>query len=130
MSSKPIVKILAAIGALILLVGSWIHSDALSSMRTAIAPMDDGFFRDALPGMWVMPSVHWILIACLSFGLSFYKSKAGAVILIAFGVLLLLDAALVYRYVGAFAGVYMLIAAGVLILTSGILLRRSMQKGS
>ncbi len=122
------IKLFAALGGLILLFGSWFHSDALSQVRAAIAPMDDGFFRDALPAMWVMPSIHWIFIACLSFGLSFYKSRAGSVILIAFGVWLLMDAALVFRYVGAFAGVYMLIASGLLILTSGLLLRRSMKQ--
>ena len=121
------IKLFAAIGALILLVGSWIHSDALAQARMSIAVMDDGFFRDAMPAMWVMPSIHWIFIACLAFGLSFYKSRAGSVILIAFGVWLLVDAALVYRYVGAFMGVFMLGAAGLFILTSGLMLRRSMQ---
>jgi len=127
MSSKPIVKVLAALGALILLFGSWYHSDALTQVKSAIAPMDDGFLKDALPGMWVIPSIHWIFIAFLSFGLSFYKSRACAAILIAFGVWLLIDAAIVYRYVGAFAGVYMLVVTGLLILTSGLLLRGSMK---
>ena len=123
------IKLLAGLGALILFITSWFHSDALSQMQNAIAPMDDGFFKDGLPAMWLMPSIHWIFIACLSFGLSFYKSRAGSVVLIGFGVWLLIDAAIAYRYVGAFAGVYMLIVSGLLILASGLLLRRSMKAG-
>lgn len=121
------IKALAAIGGIILLATAWFHSSALGQMQTAIAPMDEGFFKTALPALWMMPSAHWIFIAFLSFGLSFYKSKAGAVVLIAFGVWVLVDAAIILSAVGPFIGAYMLLAAGVLILLSGVLLRRSMR---
>ena len=120
-------KVLAAIGALILLFTAYMHMGGAEGAKIATSLSKSDFFKKAVPAVWIMPSVHMTFIAFLSFGLSFYRSKAGAVILIAFGLLTLVDAAIVFGAVGPFIGAYMLAAAGLLILTSGILLRRSIK---
>jgi len=89
-----------------------------------MAEIDSNFFKNALPAMWTVPAVHWAFIACLSVGLSRYKSKACAAVLMAFGVLVLIDALLSFMHIGPFIGVYMLAAAGGLLLASGVMLRK------
>ena len=68
--TKPAVKITAILGAVILLAGSAFHMSALAGVKAAVAGVEPAFYKNALPGMWVMPAVHWLLIAFLSVGLS------------------------------------------------------------
>lgn len=107
-----------------LLVAAYFHMTGFGPMKTAIAPLEPGFYKTGLPVMWVLPSVHWGFIACVSVGLARYKSQACAAILMAFGVWVLVDAAITFTQVGAFMGVYMLGLAGLLLLLSGLMLRK------
>ena len=125
--TKPAVKITAILGAVILLAGAAFHMSALAGVKAAVAGVEPAFYKNALPGMWVMPAVHWLLIGFLSVGLSRYKSNACAAILMAFGVWVLLDAAITFVHLGAFLGVYMLALAGGLLLASGFMLRGQMR---
>ena len=124
MTTTPAIKITAALGALILLAGAAFHMTAMPGVMAAVLGVESEFFRKALPGMWVIPALHWIFIAFLSLGLSRYKSKACAAVLIGFGLLLIVDAVVTFHYLGAFIGVYMMAAAGGLLLTSGLMLRK------
>ena len=125
--TKPAVKVTAILGAVILLAGAAFHMSALAGVKAAVAGVEPAFYKNALPGMWVMPAVHWLLIAFLSVGLSRYKSNACAAILMAFGVWVLLDAAITFVHLGAFLGVYMLALAGGFLLASGFMLRGQMR---
>ncbi len=125
--TKPSVKITAILGALILLAGAAFHMSALTGVKAALTGVEPAFFKKALPGMWIMPAVHWLLIAFLSVGLSRYKSNACAAILMAFGVWVLLDAVVTFVHVGVFLGVYMLGLGGLLLLSSGVMLRGQMR---
>ncbi|MEP1230434.1 MAG: hypothetical protein ABJG88_07140 [Litorimonas sp.] len=120
-------KITAIIAALILLVEAGFHFMGTGLVKGAITGVESDFLRQALVGIWVMPSLHWVFIAFLSVGLSRYRSRSCAAILIAFGVWLLADGVLTFLHVGPFIGVYLLWVAGALLLTSGWLLRRDMQ---
>jgi len=122
------IKLLAAIGSLILVVTAVYHLTATGDAVDAMAPIEASFFKSGLTGMWVLPGIHWIFFAALAFSLSFYKSNAGSIVLVSIGVWVLIDAVITFRYVGAFIGVYMLAAAGLCILASGLLLRRSMKR--
>lgn len=122
-------KITAILGALILLAGAGFHLTGLMPVKGAVADVEPEFYKHALIGMWVMPAVHWIFIACLSVGLSRYRSKACAAILMAFGVWVLVDAVITFLHVGAFMGVYMLGLAGGLLVASGVMLKRDMRAG-
>ena len=124
--TKPAIKISAIFGAIILLVTAAFHITALPDVKRVLGDIELAFFRDGLVGMWTLPAMHWLFIACLSVGLSCYRSRSCAAILMAFGVWVLLDAALTFMHVGAFIGVYMLALAGLLLLASGFMLRKDM----
>jgi len=85
------------------------------------------FTEKVVPAVWIILSVHMMFIAFLVFGLSFYKSRAGAAILIAFGLWLWVDAVIVFSAVGAIIPVYMFGVAGICYLAAGLMLRRSMK---
>lgn len=121
--TKLIIKITAILAALILVAGAVFHMSGLAPVKAALADVKPVFYQDALAGMWVMPALHWIFIACLSVGLSWYKSKACAAVLMAFGVWILIDALTTFMHVGPFMGTYMLGVAGILLLISGVMLR-------
>jgi len=127
--TKPAIKITAILGALILLITAVFHMTALRQLGGAVAVIDSEFYRSALPGMWMMPSVHWLFIAFLSIGLARYKSNACAAILMAFGALILVDALITFLHVGPFIGAYMLGLAGLLLLASGLMLRKEVREG-
>lgn len=122
--TKPAVKITAIVGALILLATAYFHMTAMPQLKGLVTAIDSDFYRKGLPAMWMLPSVHWLFIACLSVGLSRYQSKACAAVLMAFGVWVLVDALITALHIGPFIGVYMLAAAGLLLLASGVMLRR------
>jgi len=125
MNSQPIVKILAGLGSLIVLFTAYMHMQGLPEATEAVAGVSQGFMKKAIPAVWVMPSVHMVFIGFLAFGLSFYRSKACAVMLIAFGLWLCVDAVIVFSAVGPFIPVYMLGAAGLSYLVAGFMLRKS-----
>ena len=124
MTTTPAIKITAAIGALILLITAAFHMTGLADVTASVTGIERELFREGLPGMWAMLGVHWIFIAFLAFGLSRYKSKSCAAILTAFGVWLLVDALIIFKYVGAFVAVYMIGTAGLFLLVSGLMLRK------
>jgi len=118
------IKITSILGGLILIAGAAFHMTGLDGGRAAIANIDSEFFKKTLPVTWILPSVHWAFIGFLSIGLSFYKSKACAAILIAFGLMILLDAFVSFLTAGPFLGVYIMSAAGIFLLISGLMLRK------
>ncbi len=121
-------RILTALGSLTLLVTAGLHMTGLQLVKDATGKIEMAFLRDALSAMWVMPSIHWLLIACLAFGCSFYRSRACAAMLIAFGVWILIDALIVFSHVGMFIGAITLSAAGLCYLIAGFMLRSSILK--
>ena len=124
--TKPAVKLCAIFAAVILLATAGFHMTAMPELKAALAEFEPVFFKNGLPAMWILPAVHWVFIACLSVGLSRYKSRACAAILMAFGLWVLIDALIAFLHVGPFMGVYMLCAAGALLLASGLMLRKDM----
>ncbi len=120
------IRALAAIGSLIALFTAYMHMTGAAPVKEIAAASDSQFFSAAIPQVWMLISVHLVFIAFLAFGLSFYKSRACAAILMAFGVWLLVDAAMVFAAAGPFIGVYALAAAGLCYLIAGFMLRRQM----
>lgn len=128
MTSKPLVKLLAGLGGIGAILTAFSFMQYLPWVDDVTISARHEFTEQAVPAVWTMAALHLFMTAFLSFGLSFYKSRACAVVLIAFGIWLMLDAAIIYGYVGSFIIVYMLAASGLFILTSGLLLRRSMTR--
>ena len=122
--THPAIKLMAILAALILLVGAFIHMRAFGAFSVEVGAVESEFYRRSLTAMWIIHVVHWVFIAFISVGLSWYKSKACAAVLMGFGVWVLIDTLITLLHVGAFRGVYMLGFAGVLLLASGMMLRR------
>lgn len=125
--TKLAIRIIAILGALILLVTVGFHMTALPQFETALEGLELGFFYKGLPAMWVLPAMHWLFIAFSSVGLACHKSNSCSAILKAFGVLILIDAVINFMHVGPFAGVYMLGLTGALLLASGLMTRKDMR---
>ena len=95
-------------------------------VQAASEAIDADFLRQAIQASWVAPSVHWLFIAFLAYGLAAYKSKIAAAMLIGFGAMALTDAMLIFWHVGLFTGGIMLTASALCYLTAGFMLRREM----
>ena len=113
--TNPTTKITATLGSALLLLAAGLRVFGRSD--------------NALSALWSLPAFHWLFIAFLSFGLSRYKSNSCAAILMAFGVMILVETLITLQYVGGFRGLYMLGGAGALLLISGLALRREMRAG-
>jgi|GEM_PF-3268295 len=130
MTKPTLTQILTCLGSLLLLTIAVFHMTGLVMMRDGIAVMEPGFIKNALPGLWITPSVHWVFIACLAFGLSFYTRNTTSIMLIAFGLMMFVDAAIIYAHVGFFIAEVMLAGAGLLFLISGWMMRREMKRAT
>lgn len=119
------IKILAGLGSLIAVATAYLHYTGLVPARETVVGAESDFMRHALVTMWVLYSIHLILIAALAFGASFYKSRACAAFLIAFGVWLMMDGLIIWTHVAWFPGVPVLLAAGLCYLIAGFMLRKS-----
>ena len=103
--TSPAIKITALLGGLVLIAGAAFHMTGLAGAKAAVSGIESEFFKMTLPVMWTIPSVHWAFVGFLSLGLAQYKSKACAAILIAFGIMMLLDALVTFVSAGLFLGV-------------------------
>ncbi len=126
--TKPATRITAILGALILIITAVFHISAMPAVKTVTAAVEPAFYKSGLIGMWILPAVHWLFIACGSVGLSRYRSRSCAAILMSFGVWVIVDSLITFMHVGAFVGVYMLGLAGLLLLASGYMLRKDMMR--
>ena len=127
--TNSLIRVSAIIGALILFATAGFHMTALPELKSALGEMSPGFYQNGIPAMWTLPALHWILIGCISVGLSRYRSQGCAAVLIAFALWVLIDAIIAAMHVGLFIGVYMLIAAGICLLVSGLNLRKLSRAG-
>ena len=91
---------------------------AFGTFTVAVSAVESDFYRRSLTAMWIIHAVHWVFIGALSVGLSWYKSKACAAVLMGFGVWVLIDTVITLLHVGPFRGLYLLGFAGVLLLAS------------
>lgn len=123
--NQSVIKIIAGLGSFITLATAYLHYGGLGPARESVAGAESDFMRHALITMWALYSIHLILIAALAFGASFYKSKACAAFLMAFGAWLMMDGLIIWTHVAWFPGVPVLMAAGLCYLIAGFMLRKS-----
>jgi len=128
--TKPAIKITATLGSLILLAGALLQLGAVKYAKRAMANEPaNSFFQAEWVVLWILPFSHYIFIAALSVGLSRYKSKACAAVLMGFGALILVDALILLTHIGLYIGTYMIALAGALLLTCGVMLRKEARAG-
>ena len=125
--NQNLIKFLAGMGSVILILTALLHFKSLDSVREMVTQIDDEFMSHAIITLWAILSFHLIFLAFLAFGASFYRSKACAAFLMAFGAWALLDALIIWTHIGWFEAVPMLGAAGSLHLIAGLSLKRNMR---
>ncbi len=125
MNTLTFTKVLAGAGSLILLAVAIRHLMGMDVVRDVAANVDNDLVQHGLITLWAMIAFHLIFIAVLAFGASFYRSKACAAFLMAFGVWVVLDGAVVWTHVGLVESVPMLLGSGILYLIAGTVLRRA-----
>ncbi len=111
MSGKPAI-IPVSIGSLILAVTAAFHFTGHADISTWVAETgDQGFFAQAIPTIWLFPTLHWMIIAIgLIIGV-WFRMAGLRVLLIACALLVAADAALIVYAVGPFIGSAMLLGA-------------------
>lgn len=119
------VKILTAIGSLVLLVVAFQHMQSVDVVKSITIDVDNVLIKSSIVPLWVLAAVQLLFVALMAFGASFYRSKACAAFLLGFGLWVLVDAAILWTYNGWFTAIPMLLAAGLLYLVAGLVLRRA-----
>ena len=122
------VRIAVVTGALIVAATALFHLTGYDDVgalltRASVRP----FMRHGLQGLWLMFSIHLIVLAIAAAAVVIRPTSGSRPVLIVVTALLLADVLILMRFVGAFAGTIML-ASGTLLVASGIIFRRSNAK--
>ena len=111
MSGKPAI-IPVAIGSLILAVTAAFHFTGFADISAWVAATGDaGFFAQAIPTIWLFPTVHWLIIAIGLVAGAWFAMAGLRLLLFACALLIAIDAVLIVYAVGPFIGSAMLLAA-------------------
>jgi len=114
MSGKPAI-IPVSIGSLILAVTAAFHFTGHAGISEWVAEAgDQGFFAQAIPTIWLFPTVHWMAIAIGLAAGAWFRMAGLRILLIACALLIAADAALIVYAVGPFVGSAMLLATALL----------------
>ncbi len=101
------------VGSALLTVGALFHLTGYASIPTADpAGAPEKFFAAALHALWLFAGLHWLLIAtiCVLAGKS--GGRFVRLILLCCASIILIDAALLFWFLGPFIGAAILAAAG------------------
>ena len=121
------IRVLTGLGSLILLITAGLHLGGLDDLNLLFETTNSEFLESAIKGVWILLSVQFLFMACLAFGLSFYRSWGCAAVLMAFACWLFVNALIIFANVGFFIAIPMLIIAGLCYGISGLTIRRSMK---
>ena len=105
------------LGSALLAITALFHLTGFSAIP-ASPPIKDAstFYEAVLRPLWIFASVHWLLIAMVCVLASRSRSGAPRMVLVCCGGGVLIDAAVLYWFIGSFIGVWLLAAAGVAML--------------
>lgn len=119
------VRIAVVIGALIVAATALFHLTGYDDVGALLTRASVGpFMRNGLQGLWLMFSIHLIVLAIAATAVVVRPTSASRPVLIVVTALLLADVLILMSFVGAFAGTIML-ASGTVLVASGIIFRRS-----
>ncbi|QLC22802.1 hypothetical protein HFP51_11795 [Parasphingopyxis sp. CP4] len=114
MSGKPAI-FPVTIGSLVLAITAAFHFTGHAEISAWVAETgDQGFFAQAIPTIWLFPTVHWMAIAIGLVAGAWFTVAGLRSLLIACALLIAADAALIVYAVGPFIGSAMLLAAALL----------------
>lgn len=104
------------LGSAVLASGALFHTTGFPAIP-ASPPITDAatFYQAALRPLWLFASLHWLLIAMVCVLVTRSSTGAARTILLCCGFTVLIEAAVLYWFIGPFIGVWLLAAAGVAI---------------
>jgi len=128
---SKLAKITGVIGSILLLATAGFHSTALNqASEAANAENAHALVAMTFEGIWLMPSITWIIVALLSVWLVFRRSPKSAQTTIVLSLIPLAHAVVILIYTGPFIGAYMLIASSSFILLGSILALKTLDSHS
>lgn len=118
------VRIAVVIGSLIVAATALFHLTGYDDVGALLAQAGvRPFMRNGLQGLWLMFSIHLIVLAIAATAVVIRPTSGSRPVLIVVTALLLTDVLILLRYVGVFAGTIML-ASGTALIASGIIFTR------
>lgn len=104
----------AWLGSALLAITALVHLTGFPAIPVS-APITDAstFYEAALRPLWLFASIHWLLIATICVLAARSRLGAARTVLLCCGGVVVVDAAVLYWFIGSFVGVWLLAAAGV-----------------
>lgn len=109
------------VGSALLAITALVHLTGFPAMP-ASPPITDAstFYEAVLRPLWLFASAHWLLIATVCMFAARSPWGAARIVLLACGGVVLVDAVVLYWFIGPFMGVWLLAAAGVAMMVATI----------
>ncbi|WP_262693691.1 hypothetical protein [Kordiimonas aquimaris] len=114
-------KVLVTIGSLLIFITSFLHISATDLASQAATAIQSPFFSAAVKPLWITFTSHLIVFSIIAIIIGFKGSPTMQRLLILIGITPIIDAAMMFYYIGPFLPELMLVAAGMLLITAGLL---------
>lgn len=122
MSERPAYAVW--IGAALLTITALFHFTAYFEIPAPrVGAGAPGFFDAALRPLWLFASLHWLLTAAVCVLVTKAEQHIARPILLACAAIVIVDAALLYRFIGPFVGEVILVAAALLMVVGAFRFR-------
>jgi hypothetical protein len=119
-----ITPFLIGLGSLVLLATAAFHFTGYADVSEWTNRLDQGsFFANAVPGIWLFPTLHWVLFALAIIAAALLRFAGLRSLLLAVALLLFLDAGLIFIFIGPFIGSAMLLLSAILFAAAATRLR-------
>ena len=122
---KLLGRLLLAFSAVVLAVGSWMHTSAFGGVSAAVAKSDiDAFVGNGLKVLWLQDSTIAIVLALVFATVAIRPLVAGKTVVVLLGLVPVVTASLVYHFIGNFIGGHIFLTAGLAAILGGLLSAR------
>lgn len=102
---RRVANIFIGAASLVLAATAALHFTGYTDILAWVSRVDgDDFFATAIPGIWLFPSLHWLLIAIAMVIAAWTKFAALRTVLFCVALVLVADATLIFLTVGPFIG--------------------------
>ncbi len=107
------------LGSALLTITALVHLTGFLAIPPSLPITDASTFYEAvLRPLWLFASIHWLLLAAVCVLLTTSPFGAARIVMLCCGGVILVDAAVLYWFIGPFIGVWLLLAAGVAMLVA------------
>lgn len=108
-------------GSGLLVITALFHLTGFPAIPAAPSITDASTFHEAvLKPLWLFAAMHWLLIATVGTLLARSPSGVARIVLLCCGSIVLIDASVLYWFVGPFIGVWFLMMAGLAMMVAAL----------